>query len=133
MSPQFFDSEISLDLGERMISSASQITQALNNRPTLGGGFTVGPLPTGFSPSKRWTNGTINIDIEGPVIREATGEEYYVFGIWSSPAPQGFAEKVEEIKDLFVNASQPAAGSSRRRKSRKSKKSSRRRRTTRKH
>jgi hypothetical protein len=132
MGTTSYSSKVSAGLGASILGAVAQITQALNNRPTLGGGFTASDT---ISDGKLWGNSSLRIQVDGPI---GSG--------WGAPVglPQtptyrldittnnadGFQQKVAEIKNVLQTTSNAPAGAGRRRKS---KKVLRRRRTTRKH
>ncbi len=134
MGPMSYSSKVSTGLGASILAAVAQITQALNNRPALGGGFTTSDTIAG---GKLWANGSLRIQVDGPIgsgwgapVGVAQSSTYHL-DITTNTA-DGFQQKVTEIKNALQSVSNAPAGAGRRRKS-KSKKVSRRRRSTRRY
>lgn len=129
MNQDVYVGRTTMEVGQHILAAAPQIAQALNNRPSLGGGFVA---TDSIGTGKVWGNGTIRISVT-PVLNPGWGAPP---GTPFTPHHQVFidgvtAAQVQEIKGVLISASNAPAGSGRRRKNRKTKKLSRRRRTTR--
>jgi hypothetical protein len=129
MGPMSYSSKVSTGLGASILGAVAQITQALNNRPVLGGGFTVSDTIAG---GKLWANGSLRIQVDGPIgsgwgapVGVAQSPTYHL-DITTNTADE-FQQKVTEIKNALQSVSNAPAGAARRRKT-KSRKVSRRRR-----
>lgn len=112
--------------GEQIFANPGQLTQALNNRPNLGGGFEHDSVD---DETHYWTKPN-NLRIFLKFLPHASPTHMYGITIVPYNATQ-FETKVETIKSVLSGEAAAPAGSGRRRKNRKTKKASRRRRITR--
>ena len=119
-----YSAHITNEFGGMILAATEQITQALNNAPSLGGGFEY---------TNDWYNMWRNNILEIGLLYNANG--YYYFVIETVDHTPINEERITAVKDAFQTAAGIPAGSGRHRKSRKTKsrKVSRKRRSTRRY